>query len=169
MKNLKIYLRLFIIATLLLLGACQSDVAPNNKPQINIFADISGADSLHFSATSKFTPDIDSNYYGEYIYSNYVDSLNNQYFLGFYIYFKSKIEKTGIFSFKSTKDTSFGDFAIGFFQIGNNNSRFFISDTGSVTLEIADKPKSKGTFHFQAKENGTNAIIKVFNGAFNIQ
>jgi len=169
MKNLNNYLRLFIFTILMIIGACQSNEAPVIPPLPDSFADISGFDSLKYSATSYISPDIDSNFYGELIYSSYIDSLKTQYYLGFYIYFKDKIEKPGIYPIKSKKDTSYGDFAFGYFQIGITNKRTFITDTGSVTIDIATKTQLKGTFNFSAKEYGTNAIIYVRNGAFNIQ
>ena len=169
MKNLHIYLRLFIFTFLMILGACQSDVAPVSPPLPDLFADISGFDSLRYSAPSYISHEVDSSFFGELIFSKYIDSTKKEYYLGFYIYYKDKAEKTGIFPFKSKKDTSFGDFAFGYFQIGLTNKRYFITDSGSVTIEIASKTQLKGTFNFLAKEYGTNEIINVRNGAFNIQ
>lgn len=155
---------------LLIIGACDkkdtAPIVPNYPP--DVYANITGAMNFRFAGKAQIFNETD-NLYGLQIIASNKDTNGVVAWLGIFVYFKDRLEKTGEFAFSSNKDSANVDNSFGYVQVGKDDSKkLYISYKGVLKISQITSKGITGTFSFTGKEQNSGSDLFINDGQFNI-
>ena len=151
-----------MVIILFIIPGCSDDIIPPPPPDPQMFAEISGYDSLHFEAVVNQVHNSD---YNQYNYSGFINKNGKKYTLIFSIFYVDSDYTVGIYNFYK-KPIANRISAVGSFVISvGKEDKIFMSDSGTINITKKFGMTVEGTFNFYGTltSDSTKKII-VNNG-----
>ena len=155
-----------MVIILFIIPGCSGDIIQPVPPDPEIFADITGYDSLHFESVVMSTINIGAH---QYQFSGFSKIDNKEYALLISIFYLDTALKTGTYNFRSTYISN-QEYAVGSCIIGKGkDEKVFMSDSGTVIITELNGLTVNGTFNFFASDTGNTEHLSVQNGILKIK
>jgi len=155
-----------MVIILFIIPGCDGDTIKPPPPEPEIFADISGYDSLHYEAVVM----VIINKPGHQLqFSSYSDISSKHHSMVISIFYLDTNLKAGTFNFM--RDFISGkEYAVGSFIVGKGkDEKVFLSDSGTVIISELNGLTINGSFNFFGSDKSKTEHINVQNGILKIK